>query len=173
MWLSKTNSTKKCPNQKTIAGTLISGALFLFSLCMNSCDRNEVFYQFRSFDNSAWHKDSIARFDVNITDTIHAHNVFIELRNNDSYPYQNIWLFVSVKYPTGEMREDTIHFDLADNSGKWYGKGFSLYELSIPYETDIRYPRSGDYTYSIKHGMRDDLLKGISDAGVKITNDLN
>jgi len=95
--------------------------------------------------------------------------VSIELRNNNSYPFSNIWLFVDFQMPDGMCRADTINADLADVYGKWYGKGMSLYNLSIPYEISILYPDTGTYIYTIHQGMRENILKGISDIGLKVS----
>ena len=66
-------------------------------------------------------------------------------------------------------RADTISADLADVYGKWYGKGMSLYNLSIPYETSVLFPDTGIYVYSIRQGMRENPLKGITDIGLKVS----
>lgn len=139
----------------------------LIILCV-ACSRREMFYQFHPISRSAWHKDSVLRFEVAVHDTLSPHDVFVELRNTNQYPYRNIWLFISVQKPSGEIRRDTLECQLADDYGKWYGKGLSLYEYAIPYETGTVYPQSGTYIYTVTQAMRDDLLAGISDVGLKI-----
>lgn len=96
-------------------------------------------------------------------------DVSLEIRNNNDYPFRNIWLFVDFQAPGGDVRTDTVGVDLADVYGKWHGSGISLYSLSIPYEKAVRFPQKGAYTYSIRQGMRENPLKGISDIGLKIS----
>jgi len=134
-----------------------------------SCSHNEFFFKYRSFSNAEWNREDPAVFHVNVEDITQPYNVSIELRNNNTYPFSNIWLFVDYRMPDGASRLDTVSVELADVYGKWYGRGMSLYNLSIPYETHVLYPDTGTYIYSIRQGMRENQLKGISDIGLKIS----
>ena len=134
-----------------------------------SCSHNEIFFKYHSFANAEWNRNEQAVFYVDIEDNSQPYNVSVELRNNNTYPFSNIWLFVDYKMPNGNRRTDTISADLADVYGKWYGKGMSLYNLSIPYESLVLFPDTGTYTYSIRQGMRENHLKGISDIGLKVS----
>ena len=138
-------------------------------LGMFSCTHNEVFFEYHSFTNAEWNRDNPAVFHVNITDNSQPYDVSIELRNDNSYPFSNIWLFVDYKMPDGSVRADTIGVELADAYGKWYGKGMSLYNLSINYEKTVLFPDTGIYIYSITQGMRENILNGISDIGLKVS----
>ena len=143
----------------------------IFILCciiFSACVKNDAHIDFYSFKNAEWNKDSVCQFKVNISDTINPHQIFIKTRNNNLYPYQNIWLFVDIKTPLGNIRKDTINFDLADEFGEWYGQGFSVYELEVPYEKTFIFRQPGNYIFSIRHAMRDDVLKGINEIGIKI-----
>jgi len=146
-------------------------AFLLIMLGIFSCTNNEFFFEYHSFTNSEWNRDNPAVFNVNIADNSQPYNVSIELRNDNSYPFSNIWLFVDYKMPNGSVRADTISAELADVYGKWYGKGMSLYNLSISYEKMVHFPDTGTYTYSIRQGMRENTLKGISDIGLKVSKD--
>jgi len=148
------------------------GKLLVFaSMIMGivSCSHKEIFFEYHSFTNAEWNRDDPVVFDVKIEDNSQPYDVSVELRNDDTYPFSNIWLFVDYKMPNGNSRTDTIGADLADIYGKWYGKGLSLYNLSIPYETTILFPDTGTYIYSIRQGMRENPLKGISDIGLKVS----
>jgi gliding motility-associated lipoprotein GldH len=134
-----------------------------------SCSNREIFFNYHSFANAEWDRDNPAVFNVKIEDSSQPYDVSIELRNNDDYPFSNIWLFIRYESPDGTSRTDTIGADLADVYGKWYGKGLSLYNLSIPYETSVLFPDTGTCIYSIYQGMRENPLKGISDAGLKVS----
>ena len=143
-------------------------SIFILScLILSACVNKNTHIDFYSFKNAKWDKDSICQFKVNISDTINPYQIFIETRNDNSYPYRNIWLFVDIKTPSENIRKDTIGFDLADDFGKWFGQGISVYKLEVLYEKSIIFPQSGNYVFSIRHGMRDDVLKGISEVGIK------
>ena len=134
-----------------------------------SCTHKEIFFTYHSFASSEWSRDNPAVFNVKIDDNFQAYNLSVEIRNSDDYPFSNIWLFIDCNAPDGKQRTDTIGADLADIYGKWYGKGLSLYNLSIPYETSFLFPDTGTYIYSIRQGMREDPLRGISDIGLKVS----
>jgi len=138
-----------------------------------SCSHREVFFEYHSFPNVEWNREDPVVFNVQIEDNSQPYDVSLEIRNSNSYPFSNIWLFVDYKAPNGQSRADTIGADLANVYGKWYGKGLSLYNLSIPYENSILFPDKGTYIYSIRQGMRESPLKGISDIGLKISKKLS
>ena len=123
---------------------------------------------FHSFKNAEWDKDSICQFKVEINDTLTPHYISVVIRHNDNYSYRNLWLFIDISSPFGTVRCDTLDCELADNLGNWLGQGISVYQFEKPYEKYIRFPRSGVYTFSICQGMRDDMLKNISEVGIKL-----
>jgi gliding motility-associated lipoprotein GldH len=141
------------------------GLLFFFL----SCTQKEVFYEFRSFPQAEWDQQEAVRFEVPINDCSIRYDISLEIRNNDNYSFRNIWLFVDYQNHRGQIRSDTVHVELADDYGKWYGKGISLYDYSFPYEFDVQYPDTGLCVYTIRQGMRENPLKGISDIGLKIS----
>ena len=64
---------------------------------------------------------------------------------------------------------DTIEFYLADHRGQWLGTGMGAWkEMPVLYRQALRFPRSGTYTYTIRHGMRTDPLRGIHDIGMRV-----
>jgi gliding motility-associated lipoprotein GldH len=134
-----------------------------------SCDARQVFDQYREIDNSAWHKDSVVTFRVPVTDTLENHNLLIQIRNETSYSFSNLWLFIQITEPGGRVEKDTFEVVLADLSGRWLGDGFGgLKTRQAIYRRNVTFPSSGDLVISIGHGMRDELLKGIHDVGFRV-----
>ncbi|MDR1526115.1 MAG: gliding motility lipoprotein GldH [Dysgonamonadaceae bacterium] len=145
-------------------------ALFI-CLLLPACSQPEVFSEFRSFSDARWDKREAIRFETSIRDISVPYRVMIELRNNDYYPFRNLWLFIEYQTPGGSVRTDTLCTDLADAYGKWYGTGISLYSYSFPYQINVQYPDTGTYSYTIRQGMRADVLKGITDIGLRISKE--
>ncbi len=127
-----------------------------------------MFFQFKGVEGAQWDRNTSFDFAVEVTDTLSYYNVFLEVRSKENYPYRNLWLFVNQKAPEGSIQKDTINCELADIYGKWYGRGSTLHTLSLPFEQNIRFSISGTYLYSIKQGMRENKLNGISDIGLRI-----
>jgi gliding motility-associated lipoprotein GldH len=134
-----------------------------------SCSEEELFSEFHSFPDSEWEQQDIIRFQVPVQDTISRYEVFLEIRNNNDYPFRNIWMFIDYQNPQGDVRHDTLHAELADIYGKWYGKGISLYTYTFPYSLNTQYPDTGTYVYTIRQGMRKNPLPGISDIGLRVS----
>ena len=142
--------------------------LFLL-LLLTACAQDEVFFKFRSLPNAEWDKQQALRFEAPVRDISIPYNLTVELRHNNQYPFRNVWLFVECQTPSGSMRADTLEVYLADVYGKWQGKGVGLYLYSVDYQKNVQYPDTGTYVYTIRQGMRADVLKGISDVGLRLS----
>jgi gliding motility-associated lipoprotein GldH len=116
-----------------------------------------------------WTLTDIPAFKVQITDTVNSNNVLFTIRTGSSFPFRNIFLFVTTTSPDGKQITDTLQYNLADEKGKWYGKGFGeIHELNLPYKSNVFFPVRGTYEFKIQHGMRIENLKGVYDFGLKI-----
>lgn len=141
----------------------------IFCVGISSCDRRKVFEDYRKLNPDGWNKDSVVVFNVPITDTTRNANLYLDIRNKGNYPYSNLWLFLSIKSPDGKQVTDTVEFTLAEPSGRWKGSGLGgLYDNQILYRKSVYFPHKGDYRFSIKQGMRDNVLKGINDIGIRV-----
>lgn len=52
-------------------------------------------------------------------------DVFLHLRNDQSYPFSNIFLVASVKSKDSLIERDTLEYAIAKPNGEWLGTGFS------------------------------------------------
>lgn len=149
--------------------TFIYLLLLVIFAGMISCDRRRVFESYKELDKNGWNKDSIVVFKMDLADTIRNNNLFVNIRNKGNYPYSNIYLFLTILSPDGKSRTDTVEFTLAEPSGKWKGSGIGgLYDNQIEYKSSVFFPKKGTYTFSIKQGMRDNVLQGIRDIGIRV-----
>ena len=156
----------KCLQMKQLLSFLL-GLLLLAGI--SSCDRRKVFEEYRRLDPNGWNKDSVVVFTVPLKDTIRNHNLYVDIRNKGTYPYSNLWLFLSVGSPDGKMKTDTVEFTLAEPSGRWKGSGIGgLHDSQILYKSSVYFPHKGKYKFMIKQGMRDNVLQGIRDIGIRI-----
>jgi gliding motility-associated lipoprotein GldH len=143
--------------------------LLVSLILLPSCNSNLIFTDSKVMTGKIWNLDDVTSFSVPITDTINRNNVIFTLRTGSSYPFRNIYLFVSTTSPDGKSITDTLQYNLADEKGKWYGKGFGdIHELNLPYKTNVYFPVKGMYQFKIRHGMRMEALKGVYDLGLRI-----
>lgn len=133
------------------------------------CTQREVFSEYKPIATQGWSVDSLYSFDVNIEDENQTYNVYLNIRNRGEYPYQNMWIYLKRFAPDSSIVNDTIECYLTDNRGKWLGSGVgAVYEMPVLYQQRIHFPVKGKYRYTLVHGMRDLVLKGVSDIGMKV-----
>lgn len=138
--------------------------LFLFF----ACEYPALYDQYQPIEQMKWRKDKVYYFTFAIQDTAIAYDLTLNIRNNNLYPYQNLWLFCGEERPVGTLRQDTIECILADEFGKWYGSGISLFQYGYPVRTQYKFPYAGQYTFSFRQGMRTDTLIGIQEIGLTV-----
>ena len=135
-----------------------------------SCHPEIMYFGHVDFRSNEWNRQKTARFEAEITDTLSAARVDINLRTGSAYPYRNIYLFVSTFAPGGERITDTLEYMLADEKGRRYGRGRGdIRELSLSYRENVYFPTSGTYMFMIEHAMRTESLTGVYDISIKIS----
>ena len=138
-------------------------------LLLYSCNSNVVYTDSRVMPEKTWRLMDIPAFKIPVSDTINSNNVFFTIRTGSSYPFRNIYLFVTAIAPDGKSITDTLQYNLADEKGNWYGKGFGdIHELNLPYKSNVYFPIKGTYQFKIQHGMRIEDIKGVYDFGLRI-----
>ncbi|MDR3262606.1 MAG: gliding motility lipoprotein GldH [Tannerella sp.] len=139
----------------------------LLAVCLSCTGR--IFYERYQVVEHGWSKEKEYFFTYEIRDNSVPYRLSLEIRNNSRYPYQNLWLFYSEEQPVGPvLLFDTLECMLADDHGKWLGRGISIHHSSIPVRTHFRFPHKGQYTFCVRHGMRDTYLNGIEEIGLHI-----
>ena len=151
----------------------IAAAASLFLFC--SCDKNRIFDEYKALDGK-WHKDSIVSFEFEQKDTVSPYNLFVTMRNNNDYPYNNIFLIVELQQPGGLTQSDTLEYPMAYPDGKLMGKGLTdIKESKLWYKKAQHFPKAGKYIVNIKHAVRQggkitgvEELEGVTDVGFRI-----
>ncbi len=151
---------------------VVLGLLTLFC----SCDRRRVFDEYKAMDGK-WNKDSIVSFSFEQKDTVARYNMFINIRNNNSYPYNNLFLIVQMQEPgTKVVKVDTLEYLMANADGSLMGEGFSdVKESKLWYKPNAIFPKPGKYTVSIQQAVRKggevpgvQELEGVTEVGFRI-----
>lgn len=149
-----------------------SSSLVLFLLIVLAfagCDSNRVFEDYYSTGGNGWNKDSVAVFQFDIESSSESYNFYLNSRNIENYPYSNLWLFVEITSPDRQVVRDTVELKLAEPNGKWLGKGTGgVYTHQVLYRANVYFPVKGDYAVTIENAMRDDVLKGLKDVGIRL-----
>ncbi len=143
---------------------------FICLICLislNACNFNIKYQGNNDIENDSWNISNILVHNVKITDTMEVYNMFLSVRNTVDYKYENLFMFVTTKFPNGKMAKDTLECILADKMGKWYGIGKGKYRDSkILFKPRVRFPQIGNYKIEIQQAMREEPLEGISNVGI-------
>ncbi len=136
--------------------------LLLSSVLLAACDTATVYTGFRPTPENGWDKDSVLTWSFAVSDTAVPYDILLHIRHTERYQYQNMWLFLN-----GDR--DTIEFYLADDRGLWLGnRGNGTISMPVLYEHDYRFAHPGMHTLSLRHGMRQEQLRGVTGVGLEI-----
>lgn len=150
-------------------------------LVLISCHSNPVvFHESKSLGGSWGSREAIA-FQLSELDTIKDYNLYVNLRNTNDYPFNNIFLIVSMDFPHGKTVVDTLEYRMAYPDGSWMGQGIgNVKESKLWYKEGIRFFENGTYKVSITHAMRNNgevegvrNLEGIVDVGFTVEESSN
>ena len=134
-----------------------------------ACNSNVFYFEKNTINGSDWDINDKFVYDVDITDTLRLYNFHINIRNTNEYSKRNIFFFVKTTFPTGAIAVDTVECLLADPAGRWTGKGYGrLYDNMFLFRENVIFPMKGGYEFEISHGMRDTVVKGVSEIGLRI-----
>jgi gliding motility-associated lipoprotein GldH len=150
-------------------------ALF-FAVFFFSCDDTIEFIQFEPIENAAWDTSKKVTFDFSIQDTILPKNLFIHVRNTGEYPFSNMYVITTLTFPDETKVIDTLHYEMADATGKFLGKGIAdSKESKLFYKEQKVFPKTGKYQFQVRQAMRKNgevkplqKLQGIQDIGFSI-----
>ena len=143
-------------------------AFMALLLHVRSCDSGMVYDQYMRTENGKWSWQDAMEFNVDISDTVSMHNIYLQVRHTVDYPLSNLYMFVHVKSPSGQHLKDTINMILAAPDGKWTGKGNgNLRELMLLYRKQSKFRIPGTYVFTLEQAMREPELP-VSDLGLRI-----
>ena len=150
--------------------------LFILILLLAiSCDKKRVFDEYKSVGKT-WHKDSIVTFELPKLDPKKFFNLYVNIRDNDDYPFNNLFLIVSLEQPNRKVKVDTLEYQMTNPDGTLLGNGFSdIKESKLFYKGKTNFPQKGIYKIHIQQATRQTgkiegvtALTGISDVGFRI-----
>ena len=143
--------------------------MLLSILLISACNSPTVYQDQQSPGTESWDFREPLLFEVSIDDTLALHELHLIVRNNTDYAYSNLFLFLDIRFPDNTLLRDTIECFLADKTGKWTGKGFgSIKTNQFLFRDEVWFPFKGTYTFSFRHGMREEEISGITDIGIRI-----
>jgi gliding motility-associated lipoprotein GldH len=151
---------------------LIRALIVLITFSFFSCGQDEIFDNYKTIPNQ-WDKDSLIVFEVDLKSS--SYNTFINVRTDQSYRFNNLFLIVTVQDSVKTIMKDTLEYKMANSNGKLLGKKFlNTFQNKLVHKESAKF-ESGKYLFTIQHAMRKinqinglKLLDGIINIGYRI-----
>ncbi len=145
---------------------------FLFIIIaaiFTACSTLDVYEKTVSFPQHEWKNTEKPSFTFTIDDTTSAYKVYLILRHEDAYHFNNIWLNVSTQAPKDSVKTQLINVTLADNTKGWLGTGMDdvFDHRALITRTPVKLQK-GNYTFTLQQNMREEPLQYVLNAGIRV-----
>jgi gliding motility-associated lipoprotein GldH len=142
---------------------------FLFS-----CTQVDLYEKNVTIPQFKWKSNYKPEFNFTIKDTTAQYELFLVLRHNEKYNYNNIWLNIYLQSPGDSLRKISMEKKLASNEQGWFATAMDdIYEHRISLNTDLvqnnfSFKKAGEYHFMIEQIMREDPLQNVMNVGLRI-----
>jgi len=144
-------------------------------LMLTKCSNHQEYAEFKDLD-SQWKKSDTLKFKFLQPDTTDIYNLYFNIRVDQKYAFNNLYLISKIRFPHGKIVQDTLEYRMAKPSGELLGVGGTgLKESKLWYKQGVTFPEEGSYTVSVRQAMRKrgkvkpiDTLQGVIDFGLII-----
>ena len=144
----------------------ICPALLLLAGCK---DANTLVDQNTEVPNLNWTYLNKYKFSFKIDDDKAAYNLYMNLRVTGDYKYSNLFVLIYQNADGKKPHVTRYEVKLANHDGQWLGKGSgNLYSYQVLYRGNYKFPAKGTYRIDIEQNMRDNPLRQVSDAGLRV-----
>jgi gliding motility-associated lipoprotein GldH len=147
----------------------ISYFVILISYFFFSCKTIDLYEKSVVIPGHSWKSDFKPSFTFTIKDTTFLYQLFLILRHNDKYNYNNIYIKLYAKLPGGDSTNKIMRdLTLATNEKGWLANGMDdIYEHRIKLG-EPEPLKAGNYIFTVEQIMREDPLKNVLNVGIRI-----
>lgn len=133
-----------------------------------SCTGGYQYIGYHDIPESGWPYGQQFDYTLSTKDSTMPGNLTLFITHDNSYEYSNLWLEISYKNSDNNQVVDTFNIEMCDSYGNWFGKGIpGHYQLAKQLTSrPVSIPDSN--VISIRHIMRVDTLRSISQIGIGI-----
>jgi gliding motility-associated lipoprotein GldH len=138
-------------------------------LTLWSCNKLDNFERTVFFPEHQWSGKNQPSFQFEIKDTVSKYNIYVVIRHEDAYHYNNLWINVITKAPNENPITQKVNLQLANNSTGWLGSGMDdVFDHRIRITNSPILLKKGVYQFSLQQIMREDPLPAILNAGIRV-----
>lgn len=146
--------------------------VFLFiilSATLSACSTLDVYEKTVAFPQHEWKNTEKPSFTFTIDDTTSAYKIFVILRHEDAYHFNNIWLNISTQAPKDSVKTQLVNITLADNAKGWLGTGMDdvFDHRALITRAPVKL-KKGNYTFTLQQNMREEPLQFVLNAGIRV-----
>ena len=129
-------------------------------LALSAC--STVYDQTNPLEGQTWNQGQLVDFSFDIQDTTQLYDVYLEVKHGSSYPYQNIYCWITTKVPDGSSRREQHSLELANAKGYWLGDcNETSCTRRIPFVLKTSFPIQGQYQIQFEQHSRQTTLSPI------------
>ena len=156
----------------TIKKSFLFLLLLIYGLSFYSCTTIDLYEKVIPVPAHEWKTSFKPAFTFIIKDTAVPYQLFVILRHNNKYNYNNLWVNLYTKSPDGTVGKAQYELPLATNEKGWLGIGMDdLYEHRIaltPVDQNFYFKKAGTYVFTLGHIMRQEPLEQVMNVGLRI-----
>ncbi len=155
---------------------IFSAKVFFFITCyllLTTCTTIDLFERVVPIPKHKWKNSFKPVFRFTIKDTTVPYQMFLILRHNEKYNYNNVWVNLYTVVPGSKTAtKSPYELPLATNEKGWLASAMDdIYEHRIaltPLNQKLYFRKSGEYVFTIEHIMREDPLENVMNVGLRI-----
>lgn len=143
--------------------------MICLSLLLAACGTLDVYEKMVAFSDHQWKNTDKPSFTFTIEDTASAYNIYVILRHEDAYHFNNIWMNIATQAPRDTVRTQLVNVTLANNAKGWLGTGMD--DVFDHRARITRLPvklKKGNYTFTLQQHMREEPLQYVLNAGIRV-----
>ncbi|MDP4263451.1 MAG: gliding motility lipoprotein GldH [Bacteroidota bacterium] len=137
-------------------------------LLIASCTNIDLYEKTVPVPGQAWKNDFRPVFHFTIKDTVSLYQLYLVLRHNEKYNYNNIYINLYVKAPGRDSVMKIQKSLVLASNDNWKGTGIDdIYEHRI----ELGEPqtlKAGDYQFTLEQIMRENPLQNVLDVGLRV-----
>ena len=141
-------------------------------LFLSSCNTVDLYEKTVPIPRHEWSSSFKPQFKFTIKDTTVPYQVYIIIRHNDRYNYNNIWVNLYTQAPGDTVQKVQYELPLASKEKGWLGSAMDdIYEHRIaitPQNQKLYFRKAGEYVFTLEQIMREDPLQQVMDVGIRI-----
>lgn len=146
---------------------IVSAVCLMLSLW--SCKQLDTFEQTVFFPAHQWASKNQPSFQFEIKDTISRYNIYVVIRHEDAYHFNNLWLNIITTAPSEKPITQKVNLQLANNSTGWLGSGMDdVFDHRIRITNSPIHLKKGVYQFSLQQIMRENPLPAMLNAGIRV-----